>query len=165
MALAAHAEQMDVEIRCGFAVVGVGGQHLLVRERRGVQVVAELAIAGGHRVHVGRRDVDLVQQCLAGLLLVAFVVVFGDIAVLAPEQVHLRPVDMAAVLPGMLEQADASAAAGEHDQRPAPGRHRIGDGSDQPVSDGGDESRLVRVLLDDGVHTYCTLSMPSSASK
>ena len=52
----AHAEQVHVEVRRGRAVGGVGGQHLLVGQRGGVDVVAELAVAGGHRVHVGRRD-------------------------------------------------------------------------------------------------------------
>ena len=115
VALRRPCRAVHVEIRCGCAIVGVGGQHLLVGERRGVDVVAELAVAGRHRVHVGSRDVDVVQQRLAGLLVVAVVVGRGDVAFVAPEQVHLGPVDRLAVFADVLEQFDAGSAAGEHD--------------------------------------------------
>src|SRR6185312_10452106 len=164
MAFRPHSQQVDIEIRYRPAGFGVGGQDLLVGQCRGGQIAAELTVTGGHRVHVARRDVDVVEQCSAGLLVVALVVVFGNVALVAPEQMHACPVDPLTVHAELTQQRDAVAAAGEHDQCPAPGRYGRPDGVDQSFGGGIDQGRAIGEDFDDGTHTYCTFLMPSSAA-
>jgi hypothetical protein len=164
VALAAHAQQVHIEVRCGLAVVGVGGQHLLVVACRCVQVVAEFAATGRHRMDVVDRDVDVVEQRFAGLLVVALVIVFWHEAIVAPVQMHFGPVDLVAALADPFEHADAGAATGQHDLRLAAFVDRVGDRVNQSVAGRGDQRRGVGVFLDDGAHMYCTFSMPCSAS-
>ena len=115
-------------------------------------------------MHIGGRDVDAVEQRLPGLLFVALVVVFGHVPIVAPVQMHLRPVDLLAALADPLEQSDAGAATGQHDLSLAAFVDRIGDRVDQSIACRGDQRIGVGVLFDDGAHTYWTLSMPCSAS-
>ena len=165
MALGAHSQQVDIEIRYQLAGCGVGGQHLLVRQRRGGQVAAEFTVAGRHRVHVAGRDVDVVEQRLTRLFVVALVVVLGNVTLVAPEEVHLGPVDLVSRRGEVPQQPDTVAAAGQHDQCPAPGHHGILDGFDQSLAGGVNQGVAVREGVDDRDHMYCTLSIPSSAAK
>ena len=115
-------------------------------------------------MHVGGRDVDVVEQRLPGLLVIAFVIVFWHEPIVAPVQMHLRPVDLLAALADPLEQSDAGTATGQHDLSLAAFVDRIGDRVDQSIAGCGDQRSGVGVFLDDGAHTYWTLSMPCSAS-
>ena len=143
MALGSDAEQMDVEIRRRIARLGIRGQNLLVRQGGGGQVVAELSVGRGHGVHVAGRDVDVIQQGLASLLVVAFVVILGDVSVVAPEQVHLRPVDPPGLRSEETQQLVAVAAAGQHDLRLAARSNRSVDDTDQPFARRGHQSVAV----------------------
>ena len=163
MALRPHAQQVDIEIRCRLAGVGVGRQQLFVGQRRGGKIIAEFTVAGRHRVHMARRDVDVIEQRLPRLLVVALVVILGNVAFVAPEQMHLGPVDLPSLCAERLQQPDPVAAAGQHDQRSAPGRYGGRNGIDQSPGGGRDQDLAFRKNLDDGAHTYCTFSMPSSA--
>ena len=120
-------------------VIGDVGQDVRIVGRRRVEVVAERAVTGRHRLDVGGGDGDVVDQGLAGLLVVAFVVVGGHEALITPEQVHLRPVHPVVVGADVLEQSDPGAAAGQYDQRAAAGRDGTGDRLDQPLARGGDQ--------------------------
>ncbi len=115
-------------------------------------------------MHIGGWDIDVVDQRLARLFLIAFVIVGGHEAIVTPEQVDLRPVDPVGLLADPFEQPGPRTAAGEHDECAAPLVDRIGDRRHQPVSGSRHQSGCVRVLLDDSAHTYCTFSIPSSAS-
>ena len=53
-----YAEEVNIEIRCGLARLGIRGKDLLVGQCGGGDVVAEFAVSGRHGVHVARRDVD-----------------------------------------------------------------------------------------------------------
>lgn len=94
VALGPHAQQVDVEIRRRVTWCGTGGQHLFVGQGRGVQIAAEVTITGGHRVHLVRWNVDVIEQRPPGLLEIALVIVFGNVAFVAPEQVHLGPFNL-----------------------------------------------------------------------
>ena len=159
------AEQVNVEIRCGIARLGIRGQDLLVGQRGGGQVVAEFAVGGRHGVHVAGRDVDVIQQGLAGLLVVAFVVVFGDVSIVAPEQMHLGPVDPPGLRGEETHQPVAVAAAGQHDQRLTARGDRSLDDVDQSFARRSNQSVAVVERLYGGAHAYSTRSMPSNADK
>src|SRR5271168_3812953 len=165
VALGPHSEQMDIEIRYLLAGFGVRREQLFVGQRRGGQVGAEFTVAGGYGMHLTRRDIDVIEQRLPGLLLVALAVVFGHVALVAPEQVHLRPVNRLGVAGEVLQQPDAVAAAGQHDQGSPPGRHSGRDDVDQSAARGLDQGVAVREDLNDAAHAYCTLSIPSRAAK
>ena len=77
---------------------------------------------------------------------------------------NLRPVDLVGMLTGTLEQPDAGAATGQHDVCLAAFVDRISYRVDQPIACRGDKCIGVGVFLDDRGHTYCTFSMPWSAS-
>jgi hypothetical protein len=161
VSLGSHAEQVHIEIRNRLTGRRVGCQQLLVGQRRRGQVVAEFAVAGRHRMHLAGRDVDVGQQRGPRLFVVALVVVLGDVAFVAPEQMHACPVD---VTPHQrLQQPDAVAATGQHHQRSAAGRHGACDGVGQSRCGGFDHGLAIRENFDAGAHTYCTFSMPSSA--
>ena len=164
MALAAHPQQMDVENRCRLAGFSQIGEFGPVAARRCVDVIAEGAVAGRHRVDVAGRDVDTVQQRLAGLFLVSVVVIAGDEAVISPEQVHPRPVHRMAADPG--QQTDPGAAAGEHNPCAAAGRDGRRDRAGQAVTGRGHQCVGVRVGLYGHAHgqEYRTFSIPASAS-
>jgi len=142
----------------------ISSEELLVGQCGGRQVVAEFAVAGRHRVHVAGRDVDVVQQRLTGLLLVAFVVIFGDVSLVAPEQMDLGPIDPSGLRTEVAHQAVAVAAAGQHDQRSSARGNGGIDDADQSLARRGDQPVAVGERLD-GAHAYSTRSMPSSAEK
>src|ERR1700757_3504878 len=114
-------------------------------------------------MHLARRDVDVIEQRFPRLFFVALVIVLGNVALVAPEQMHLRPVDLLPLGAEIFQQTDTVAAAGQHDPRSPPGRHGSLDGVDQPAAGGPDQGLAVRDDVDDRAHAYCTLSMPCSA--
>ena len=112
-------------------------------------------------MHPVRRVPRRVEQRAPGALLVALVVVGRDEALVAPPDVHRRPVDASRGGLGgqrrdVLEDGGADPAAGEHDRRRAvrglrgrqPGDQRLGDGLRQVLGvglddeSGGERSRL-----------------------
>ena len=94
MPLAAHAEQMDVEFRSRRTGFGDARQVFFVGAGRPVKVGAEPVVACRHGMDVAVRDPDVIEQCLAGLFLVAVVITAGHVPVVTEEQVHPRPVDI-----------------------------------------------------------------------
>ncbi len=56
MSLAAHAQQVNVEVGDGLARVGVRGYQFRIGLGGSVQVIPEFAAAGRHGVHVRRGD-------------------------------------------------------------------------------------------------------------
>ncbi len=99
----------------------------------------------------GLVDGDVVEQRLAGLLLVALRVVGGDEALVAPEELDPRPVHRVpcGTVPHLLQHGDAGAPAGEHERRPAAPGLRVGQCRDQPGGAGGGQH--VRTGVDDDV--------------
>ena len=97
-------------------------------------------------MNVARRHGDVVEQSRPGLLVVAVVVVVGDVALVAPEKMDLSPIQGVVAKP--FEQAYSGSAASEHNQRPPSGCDCGGDGGGQPVTDAGYEGLGVRVGLD-----------------
>jgi hypothetical protein len=95
--LGADPEQQHVEGR--HVLVGGRRRHQLVGVAGGggVRVVAVRAARGAHRVHARRVEVEVVEQRLPGLPLVAVGVVGGHEALVAPPHVDPAPVDARAV--------------------------------------------------------------------
>ncbi len=96
-------------------------------------------------------DRHVVEQRLAGLLLVALRVVGGHEALVAPEELDPRPVHRlpCGTVPHLLQHGDAGTPAGEHERRPAAPGLRIGQRRDQPGGAGGGQH--VRIGVDDDV--------------
>ena len=134
MTFAAHAEQVHIEDRRRLPGVGECGQGVGVGRRGGIEIGAEFAVVGRHRVDVASRDVHVVEQRLAGLLLVALVVVAGHVAVIAPEQVDSCPVEVVCAQSG--EKSGTGTAAGQDDQCATTFCDRSGDRRCQPVAGG-----------------------------
>ena len=149
MALTTHAEQMHIEKRCRRPEFGIHGEDVLVGLGSCRDVCTELAVAGRHRVDVARGDVDVVQQCLAGLFLVSLVVIVGDEPVVTPEQMHARPVDRVGA--EVLEQSDPGSAAGQNNHREAAVGDRIVDRCGESITGTRDKCFGVGKRLDDDV--------------
>ncbi|CFE49001.1 Uncharacterised protein [Mycobacterium tuberculosis] len=165
VALGPHAQQVDVEIRRRVTWCGTGGQHLFVGQGRGVQIAAEVTITGGHRVHLVRWNVDVIEQRPPGLLEIALVIVFGNVAFVAPEQVHLGPFNLLCLGAEVAQKRNPVAAPGQHDQRLPSGRHRGPDGANQALTRGRDQNVAIGEDLDATAHRYCTFLIPSSAAQ
>ena len=137
---------MDVEQRGGLAGCGEAGQIVFVGARRAGDVIAEPAIAGRHRMDIGRRDVDVVQQCRTRLLLVTFVVIDRHVPVVTEEKVYPSPINR--VRAEVFKQTDTGTPAGQHDHRATARRDGRKDCCRQPVAGGGYQGSRVGVGFD-----------------
>ena len=134
VALGPHAQQVDIEIRYRLAGFGVGRQQLFVGQRRGGEIGAEFAVAGrpsGARGSTGCRCDRAMPP--------------GPACRCARRRPRGRsarrprtdaPSTSRSRWPGrqILQQPDAVAAAGQHDQRSPAGRHGGMDGVDQSAA-------------------------------
>ena len=126
----------------------------LVAVRRGAVLGRLGGLGGGHRVDEGGVDVDLVEERLAGLALVAVGRGGLDEALVAPPEHHPGPVDLAADLallgqPGQLAvDGVGDRAAGERELGYAAVRLGVDDPGQQLAGDGDGERVLVLVDLD-----------------
>ena len=124
----------------GVLLRGEARQLRRVGGRRGIQV--EPVVAGGHGVDVPGGEVERVQQRLAGLLLVAVGVSARHEALVAPPEVHPRPVDV--VAPGVPAAAARTAtpcAARQGDVHGAAGSAGFADLADESRRDALRERR------------------------
>ena len=150
MTLSAHAEQVDIEDRCWLTWFGVRNQNVCIGTRGGIEVGAESCVARRHRMNIAGRDVDVVQKCLAGLFLVAFVIVVRHVPIVTPEQMDSCPID--GVRTEVFEQGDAGASAGQHNQRPTARRDGSRDLRHEAVTHCGHQFRGVGIGLDGYAH-------------
>ena len=118
--LGPHAEHEHVERR-RIAERGTG-QLGGVTGRSGFRVVTVGTVRRAHRVDPVPVDVDVVEQRLAGLGVIALAVPVRQEALVAPPQVDGPPVDVRTAAPGRQrpQRGDADPTAGEHERRGAP---------------------------------------------
>lgn len=97
MAFPAHSEEMDVEPGRRLTLRS-GMQDLRVRCGGHLGVASVWSVGCGHSEHPIRVDIDVIEQRLRGLDLVAFGITRGQEAFVAEVDVDVAPVDRSGVL-------------------------------------------------------------------
>ena len=94
-----------------------------------------------------RQRVDVVEQCCAGVSLVALWITCGQEALIRPPEVNVRPIDRATR--GVGERCSqcrrAAATPGQRDVSGSAGLLGVGDGRDQTGTDGCSERVVIGV--------------------
>ena len=112
-----------------------------------VHIVAELFAESWHVVDLLWQCVDMVEQCCAGVSLVALWITCGQEALIGPPEVDVRPIDRATR--GVGERCSqcrrAAATPGQRDVSGSSGLLGVGDGRDQTGTDGCSERVVIGV--------------------